>query len=239
MNKLKCLIVDDEPLALELIESYVLKTPFLHLISKCSNAFQAMDALANNVIDLIFLDIQMPELNGMQLSKIIDKKTKIVFTTAFAEYAIEGYKVDAMHYLLKPFNYEEFLFAANKAKQWFQDFRSIDSQMNSQAETILVKSGYKTIAISLAHVLYIEGLKDYVKFYLDNIDKPVISLMSMKSVEEKLSSNSFLRVHRSYIVNINKIASIDRNRIMFGTTYIPISDKYKDEFQQFIDKHYL
>ena len=229
---LKCAIVDDEPLALDLLESYVNKTPFLELAGKYSSAVQAMNNLSGKDIDLLFLDIQMPELNGLEFSKMVDMHTRIVFTTAFDRYAIDGYKVNALDYLLKPISYVDFLQAANKALQWFE----LLQQPKEEVESIFVKSDYKLIQVELKNILYIEGLKDYIKIYEENSPKPILSLMSMKSMEELLPASRFIRVHRSYIVQKDKIRVIDRGRIVFDKTYIPISDSYKQVFQAFLDE---
>ena len=229
---LKCAIVDDEPLALDLLESYVNKTPFLELAGKYSSAVQAMNNLSGKDIDLLFLDIQMPELNGLEFSKMVDMHTRIVFTTAFDRYAIDGYKVNALDYLLKPISYVDFLQATNKAVQWFE----LLQQPKEEIQSIFVKSEYKLVQIELSKILYIEGLKDYLKIYEEDSPKPILSLMSMKAMEELLPASRFMRVHRSYIVQKNKIRIIDRGRIVFGKNYIPISDSYKLAFQEFLDQ---
>ena len=229
---LNCAIVDDEPLALGLLESYVNKAPFLQLVGKYSSAVQAMNELPEKHIDLLFLDIQMPELNGLEFSKMVDFKTRIVFTTAFGQYAIDGYKVNALDYLLKPISYVDFLQAANKAVQWFE----LLQQPKEEIQSIFVKSEYKLVQIELNKILYIEGLKDYLKIYEEDSPKPVLSLMSMKAMEELLPTSRFMRVHRSYIVQKDKIRIIDRGRIVFGKNYIPISDSYKQAFQEFLDQ---
>ncbi|WP_455592980.1 LytR/AlgR family response regulator transcription factor [Bacteroides sp.] len=228
---LNCTIVDDEPLALSLLESYVDKTPFLQLVGKYSSAVQAMKELPDKSIDLLFLDIQMPELNGLEFSKMVDARTRIVFTTAFGQYAIDGYRVNALDYLLKPISYVDFLQAANKALQWFDLVQKPD-----EIDSIFVKSDYKLMQIELKKILYVEGLKDYVKIYTEDAPKPILSLMSMKAMEELLPSARFMRVHRSYIVQKDKIRVIDRGRIVFDKTYIPVSDSYKQAFQSFLDK---
>lgn len=230
--KLKCAIVDDEPLALGLLESYVEKTPFLELTGKYSSAVQAMKELPEKSTDLLFLDIQMPELNGLEFSKMVDSHTRIIFTTAFEQYAIDGYKVNALDYLLKPISYNDFLQAANKAVQWFELLKQPQEEITS----IFVKSDYKLIQIKLDNILYIEGLKDYVKIYEEGTNRPVLSLMSMKSMEELLPASRFMRVHRSYIVQKSKIRVIDRGRIIFGKTSIPVSDSYKTAFQEYLDR---
>jgi DNA-binding LytR/AlgR family response regulator len=228
---LNCAIVDDEPLALSLLESYVNKTPFLNLTGKYSSAMQAMKELPDMKVNLLFLDIQMPELTGLECSRMVYPKKRIVFTTAFGQYAIDGYRVNALDYLLKPISYPDFLQAANKALQWFDLV-----QKPEEKESIYVKSDYKLVQIELKKILYIEGLKDYIKIYLEDSPKPILSLMSMKSMEELLPANRFMRVHRSYIVQKEKIRIIDRGRIVFDKTYIPISDSYKQAFQSFLDE---
>lgn len=229
---LKCAIVDDEPLALGLLESYVNKTPFLELVGKYSSAVQAMKELPGKHADLLFLDIQMPELNGLEFSGMVDSSTRIVFTTAFSQYAIDGYKVNALDYLLKPFSYADFLQAANKAVQWFE----LLQQPKEEIQSIFVKSDYKLVQIKLDKILYVEGLKDYIKVYEEDAPKPILSLMSMKAMEELLPSSHFMRVHRSYIVRKDKIRIIDRGRIVFGKNYIPVSDSYKQVFQDFLEQ---
>jgi len=246
---LNCCIIDDEPLALDLLESYVLKTPFLKLTGKYLGALQAMNELQSSEVDLIFLDIQMPGLNGLDFSRMIGEKARIIFTTAFNQYALDSYKVNALDYLLKPISYIDFLQAANKALRWFEIVRRPatapvaapaaepappSTSEKDDIDSIFVKSGYKLVQVKLASILYIEGLKDYIKIYTEDEVKPLLSLMSMKSMEELLPSGRFMRVHRSYIVQIDKIKIIDRNRIVFGKTYIPISDSYKKEFAAFL-----
>ena len=229
--KLKCALVDDEPLALGLLESYVRKTDFLALEESYSSAVQALRPLGEHPVDLLFLDIQMPALNGLEYSRMVPPTTRIVFTTAFQQYALDGYRVNALDYLLKPISYTDFLQAANRALQWFE--RS--EQTPKERESIFIKSDYKLIQIELRRILYIEGLKDYIKIYEEGEPKPILSLMSMKAMEEMLPASRFIRVHRSFIVQKEKIRVIDRGRIVFGKSYIPISDSYKQAFQEFID----
>lgn len=236
--ELNCLIVDDEPLALDLLEAYVKRTPFLNLKGKCSNALEVLQVLKEQEVDLLFLDIQMPELSGLELSRLIDNRIKIIFTTAFEQYALEGFKVDALDYLLKPISYPEFLKATNKALQWFEMSCNTSSKIVEEGDDIFVKSDYKLVKLQLHKIQYIEGLKDYVKIYVDDRPQPVVALLSMKMFEEMLPS-SFIRVHRSFIVNLNKITVIERNRIVFGKTYIPVSDSYKDKFLEFINRRML
>lgn len=245
--KLSCAIVDDEPFALGLMESYVKKTPFLELAGKYSSAVSAMKELSGKKVDLLFLDIQMPELNGMEFSKMVDPRTRIIFTTAFSQYAVDGYRVNALDYLLKPISYPDFLEAANKALQWFDlthkpftaEKGEIPSDDKEEIDSIYVKSDYKLVQIKIDRILYVEGLKDYIKIYTEEQPRPILSLMSLKSMEELLPSTHFMRVHRSFIVHKDKIKVIDRNRIVFGKVYIPISDSYKKEFQEYLSKRSL
>ena len=236
--ELSCIIVDDEPLALDLLESYVLRTPFLRLVARCNNAAEVLSVLERESVDLAFLDIQMPELNGLELSRLIGHRTKIVFTTAFEQYAIEGFRVDAVDYLLKPFNYAEFLRAATKAQR-LAELEANRPAGQQRPASIFVKSDYKLVQIELRHILYIEGLKDYVRIQTDTPAGGVLTLMNMKTIEEHLPADTFIRVHRSYIVNIDQIKTIERNRIVFGKLYIPISDSYKERFAKMLEKRTL
>lgn len=236
--KLNCLVVDDEPLAQELLVAYVERTPFLHLVAKCSSALEALQVLREQPVDLIFLDIQMPEWSGLELSKVIDNRIKVIFTTAFENYAVEGYRVNALDYLLKPISYPEFLRATEKALIWFSQGDN-KSGLPEEKKFIFVKSNYKLLRIDLDRICYIEGLKDYVKIYLEEEKQPVVSLASMKALEDILEGASFIRVHRSYIVNADKISLIDHNRIVFGNNYIPVSDSYKEKFAEFLEKRML
>ena len=233
---LNCAIIDDEPLAAELLASYTKKVPFLNLIGTYNSAVNGMKDLREHPVELLFLDIQMPELSGLEFAKILPKETKIIFTTAFNQYAIEGYKVNAIDYVLKPVSFEEFLKASNKALDWFTTVRKQDTYREDRF--MLVKSDYKLVKIALDDILYIEGLKDYVRIYLENGEK-VMSLMNMKKLEDYLPQPEFMRTHRSYIVHMNKITVIDRFRIVFGDVYIPISDSYKEEVQTYFDRHTL
>lgn len=233
---LNCAIIDDEPLAVDLLSSYVEKTSFLNLTGGYNSAIAAIKDLKSNPVDLIFLDIQMPELSGIEFAKILPRSTKIVFTTAFSKYAAEGYDVDALYYLLKPISYEDFLKAANKALKWFEERERPESYRSDRF--VFVKSDYKLQKIAFDDILYIEGVKDYVRITMANGDK-IMSLMNLKKLEDRLPSPEFMRIHRSYIVHMNKIEVVDRLRVVFGTTYIPISDSYKDSVMAYIDRHTL
>ena len=232
---LNCWIVDDEALALSLLESYAQKTSFLKLTGKYSNALSAMKHLADEKVDLLFLDIQMPEVNGMEFARLIDRHTRIIFTTAFSEYALEGYKVSALDYLLKPFSFVDFLTAAKKALTWFEmTNKQPETEVTRENSGLFVKSDYKLLHVQFDDILYIEGLKDYVKIYTGNQPKPILSLISLKALEEELPSDRFLRVHRSYIIHKNKISSINKRRIIIGEKQIPMGDTYRKQFMLII-----
>ncbi|WP_340155602.1 LytTR family DNA-binding domain-containing protein [uncultured Winogradskyella sp.] len=239
-QKISCVIVDDEPMALNLVESYVEKTPFLSLKKKCSSAIEAMEFIKNEPVDLLFLDIQMPDLTGIEFSKMLPKETRVIFTTAFDQYALEGFKVEAIDYLLKPFDYAEFLSAANKASTWFELVKGKkDSILSDEKEFLFVKSEYKQLRIKLADVLYFEGLKDYIKIWLKANPKPILTLMSLKSLEEELPDTQFMRVHRSFIVSLNNIDVIERSQIIINEQRITVSEQYKPKFLEFIKKNSL
>lgn len=238
--KVTCIIVDDEPMALNLVESYVEKTPFLELKKKCSSAIEAMEFIKTNPVDVLFLDIQMPDLTGIEFSRMLPKDTRVIFTTAFDQYALEGIKVEALDYLLKPFDYAEFLAAANKANTWFSLVKG--NQQNSiseEKEFLFVKSEYKQLRIKLADVLYFEGLKDYIKIWLKDNPKPILTLMSLKSLEEELPGAQFMRVHRSFIVSLENIDVIERSQIIINNQRITVSEQYKPKFLEFVNNNSL
>ena len=234
---LNCIIIDDEPLAADLLASYAKKTLFLNLIGVFNSAVEGVKAIRENRVDLIFLDIQMPELSGLEFAKILPKETKIIFTTAFSQYAIDGYKANAIDYLMKPISYDDFLDASNRALDWFQTTHQAENA--STDHFIFVKSEYKLVKIMFDDILYIEGVKDYVKIYLNNDHKPIMTLMNMKKIEESLPKPEFMRIHRSYIVHMKKIDGIDRFRVVIGDAVLPISDSYKTILQDYLDGHTL
>lgn len=231
--KLKCIIVDDEPLAVALLKSYAEQTPFLELVATFNSAVSAINAIEDMDVDLIFLDINMPQMNGIELSKSLPPSIKIIFTTAYDQYAIEGFRLNALDYLLKPISYADFLNAAQRAQEWYNRVGS------KRTSSLFVKSGYQTRKINFDSILYIENQKDYVDFFLEGIAEPVSSLMSMQSLEAKLPKDLFMRTHRSFIVNLTKIAVVERYCILFGKKYVPVSETYRKPFQKFIDQHLL
>jgi two-component system response regulator LytT len=243
---LNCIAVDDEPLALSLVSKFIEQTPFLNLAGKYAGAVDALRAIHSQKIDLVFLDIQMHDLNGIELARVLDKapaKPRIVFTTAYNQFALEGYKVDALDYLLKPFNYEEFLRAAQKALHWAALLNNPATQNpgltepgDKQENSLFVKVEYQLVRIPLDDILYIESLKDYVRVNLENTGKGILSLTSLKALEEKLPAKRFMRVHRSFIVSLDKITSMTKNSVEVGKKQITIGDQYKDAFAQFVGK---
>ncbi len=238
MRSIRCCVIDDEPLALALIKDYVEKTPFLQLVNAFPSASSAIKTIIEEDIDLVFLDIQMSELNGTEFARVVPPHCRVIFVTAFDKYALEAFRVNALDYLLKPVNYSEFMEAANKALRWFV----MEERANAQGDVedcIIVKSEYKLVQIPIDDILYIEGLKDYVKIYLEGAGGCIMSLMSMKTFESGLPSSRFMRVHRSFIVQMSKVRMIERNRIVFGKQYIPISDTYKNAFNEYVSKHIL
>lgn len=237
--KIKCIAIDDEPLALQQISSYINKTPFLENMALCQSAFEAKEYIANNEIDLMFVDINMPDLNGMDFVKSLVEKPQVIFTTAYSEYALEGFQVDALDYILKPISYDIFLKAATKAKNWFDLNQKQPEIIQTTSDYLFVKSEYKLIRILLSDIKYIESANEYIQIHLTN-EEPVTTLIRLKAMEEQLPKNKFMRVHRSFIVNLDQVKVIERNRIIFDhKIYIPIGDQYKEGFQTFIDKTFM
>ena len=237
--KIRCIAIDDEPLALKQIEAYIRKTPFLESVMLFNSAIDAMEFLSSEKADLIFVDINMPDLNGLDFVKALTDKPGIIFTTAYSEYAIEGFRVDAIDYLLKPVSYNDFLKAVNKARQIFENNVSKSGRAIQRPDHLFVKADYKIVRIELSDIKYIESMHEYVKIHLTD-GKPVMTLLSLKSIEEQLPSDRFMRVHRSYIVNKEKIRVVERNRIVFdNNVYIPVSDQYKEAFQEFINRNFI
>jgi DNA-binding LytR/AlgR family response regulator len=246
MRALTCVIVDDEPLAVKLLESYVGKTDGLELVASFTDSVEAISMIKSHPVDLLFLDIQMPDMNGMELAHMIPAETRVVFTTAFKEYAFESYEVSALDFLLKPIRYNKFLAAVDKARQWFaisslsseHHLLSIESN-TSTPETIFLRVDGEYRQITLSQILYVSGMKDYVMFYLEGERRPLITHLTMKSVEEMLPSSQFMRVHRSFIVALSKIRSVDRNDCIYiGDEVIRVTDAYREPFQQYLQSKF-
>lgn len=240
MSTLKCIVIDDEPLALRLVETFINQTPYLELMATCDNAIEALTVIKENKPDLIFLDINMPNLTGMELARLLQNQQetlpKIIFTTAYSHYAIEGYKVNAVDYLLKPFSYEEFLRATSKVVQ-MNKIETNEILFNpSEEDFIFIKVEYQWVRVNLKEILYIEALKDYVKVYLEGSQKYILSLISLKALNEKLPSSKFMRINRSFIVSLEKINSISKNSIFIQNIEITVGEQYKEMFKVIVDQ---
>jgi len=233
---INCLLLDDEPLAIELLEDYISKIPFLHVTAKCTNAVEALDILNLNDIQLLFLDIRMPDIDGIQLIKSLGltHRPLVVFTTAYPEYAIDGFNLDVLDYLLKPIPFERFLRTAAKAQFALHNGKNPPPQHNDNRDFIFIKSDYKTIKVNFDDIIYIEGLKDYCKIYTST--GSLLTLRSMKTVEQILPRERFVRIHRSYIISVSKIKMISKNQVIVNDDiHIPISESFKDNFNSIID----
>ena len=234
MNQLlSCIIVDDEPLAVKLLESFVAKTPELQLLASFTDSVEAINAVKEQKPDLLFLDIQMPDINGMELAHMIPPTTRVIFTTAFKEYAFESYEVSALDFLLKPIRYNKFLAAVEKAKQWYEREPSAD---DAKSTSLFIRVDGELRNVTIDNITYVSGMKDYVMFYLDGESKPLITHLTMKAVEAMLPTDKFLRVHRSYIIAVDKIKKIDRNDCIYiGEEIIHVPEGYQQAFHTFIE----
>ncbi len=253
---IRVLAIDDEPLALRQLAAYIQKIPFLELVGSCRSALEARNIMQQEMVDAIFCDINMPDLSGMDFVRQLAVRPLIVFTTAYSEYAVEGYKVDAVDYLLKPFGLNDFQRAANKVKERFelmsrqgspaQDQESAPGSMNAKDnqsansdDTLFVKSDYRVVRIQTSDIRYVEGMSEYLRLYLDSQPRPIITLLSMKKLEERLPSQ-FMRIHRSYIVNLNKIQEVNKNRVILDAdTSLPIGELYKEQFNDYLNTKFL
>ena len=237
---MNCIAIDDEPLALNVIKDFASKISFLDLIAVFTNAIDAMQILQNKNIDLVFLDIQMPHITGVDFIKTLQNPPMVVFTTAYSAYALDGFELNAVDYLVKPFSFDRFLKSVQKAydryipKQTKQPSPQQNPQSEKPAEYLMIKVEYSTVRLDLDKILYIEGLKDYVKIYAGG--RPILTKTTMKNFEEKLPSDRFIRVHKSYIVSIPKIELIENNRIKIGEKLIPLGNQYRTDFYEFLDK---
>lgn len=233
--KLSCFIIDDEPLALGLLETYVERTDFLVLEGKYTSALAAVEDICTQLPNLVFLDIQMADLNGLEFAKSISPETRIIFTTAFEQYALESYRLNALDYLLKPFSYADFLRAATKALQWYElKHKAEETGGDVVKDSVFIKVDYKLVRLEIRRILYIEGFKDYIRIYLEDDSRPLMTHMTLKAFEAMLPSDKFMRVHKSFIVHTDKIKEVEKNKIIFGKIRIPVSDSYRDLFQSYI-----
>ena len=237
---IRVLAIDDEPLALQQLAKYIEKIPFLELVAECQSALEARAIMEEEMIDAVFVDINMPDLNGMDFVRSLAAPPLVVFTTAYSEYAVEGYKVNATDYLLKPFGLDDFKRAANKVKAQYDLMNTATVSTVDEDDALFLKTEYKVVRIDVKSIRYVEGMSEYLRIYLDGQAKPLIVLLSMKKLEERLPSNTFMRVHRSYIINLKKIQEVNKNRVvMDADTYIPIGDMYKEAFGNYLNTKFL
>lgn len=235
---IRCIAIDDEPLSLTQIAKYIEKIPYLELVGKCRDALDAMKVLNEETVDLMFVDINMPDISGLDFVRSLSVRPKVIFTTAYSEYAIEGYKVEAVGYLLKPFSFEDFMTTVDRV---YRTIRENSGPTNTSAvveqdNTLFVKNDYKINRINIDDIKYVESMGEYLRIFVEGQPKPLMPLMSMKHIEEILPESSFMRVHRSYIVNLKKIQEISRMRIIFDDVYVPVGDNYKQKFMDYINE---
>lgn len=238
---MRCLAIDDEPLALKQLADYISRVPFLTLVKPCQDAFEAMKVLSEEEVDLIFVDINMPDLNGVDFVRSLISRPLVIFTTAYSAYAVDGFKLDAVDYLLKPFEFQDLLKAADKARKQLE-YRQLEQQgewgsaSQISGDSLFVKSDCKVVRIDIKNIRYMEGMSEYVRIFIEGEEKPIVTLASLQKMEERLPTH-FMRVHRSYIVNLHKITEVSRLRIIFDkNTYIPVGDNYKERFMEYIGK---
>lgn len=241
---IKCIIVDDEPLAVAQLEKYVERVPFLVNVGSCSSAAEAMEILSTGSVDAMFVDINMPDIDGVQFVRSLLNPPLVVFTTAYSEYAIDGFRLDAVDYLLKPIAFEDFLKASNKLNRIYSMNNSAQPAVEQGEEVcrdcLYVKSDYRMLRVPISSIKYIESMSEYVRIFVDDNPKPIVSLLSMKKIEESLPAGDFMRVHRSYLINLNKVKEVSKMRLVYdGGVYVPIGEMYKDAFFEYIDKHFI
>lgn len=236
---IRCLAIDDEPLALQQLAAYIKKIPFLELAGQCQSALEAKKIMEEELIDAIFVDINMPDLNGMDFVRSLQAPPIVVFTTAYSEYAVEGYKVDAVDYLLKPFGLDDLQRAAAKVKKQYDMENAASVSQVDNDDALFFKTEHKVVRININDIKYVEGMSEYLKIYIDG-QKPLVVLLSMKKLEERLPANSFMRIHRSYIINLKKIKEVNKNRVIMDTdTYLPLGDLYRESFNNYLNTKFM
>ncbi len=239
MCKIRCIVVDDEPLAVEMLAAFIRKTPSLELTATFTDPVLALSAIGEEKPDLVFLDIQMPDLNGLELSRLLPQDTRVIFTTAFRQYAFESYEVEALDYLLKPIRYQKFIESVSKAEKWMEIRQaSVRAERNRRFAFIKTDGEYRNIDFD--QILYVEGMKDYILIHLESETEPIVAHMTMKAIEEKLPSDMFMRVHRSYIVALDKITAIDSyGDILIDKISVPVSDSYRKDIERYVKENLL
>jgi len=233
---LRCMAIDDEPLALELLEDNISKVPYLHLIASCSNPLEAMKILQEQSVDLIFLDIQMPGLTGLQFIRSLPQKPMFILITAYEKYALQGFDLEVVDYLVKPVPLERFIKASNKAKELHDLKTKTISDTNAPSDYLFVNVDYSLLKVVIADIVWIEGLKDYIKIHLKNSNRPIVTRMGMKAIEDELSPLKFLRIHKSYIVSVAHITAVRKNSVFIGDMELPVGENYRDSLAQLTGK---
>ena len=237
---IKCLAIDDEPLALKQLASYLKRVPFFELVDSCQSALEAMTIIDREEVDVIFIDINMPDLNGLAFVRSLQHPPMVVFTTAYHEYAVEGYKVDAIDYLLKPFGMGDVLRAADKVKRQYDLLHTTSLSPVDEDDALFLKTEYKVVRVIISHIIYIEGMAEYLRIHLAASTKPIVVLLSMKKMEERLGETNFMRIHKSFIINLHHIAEINRSRVVLDEgVEIPIGDSYREQLNEYIGKKFL
>ena len=231
---INCLLIDDEPLALQLLEDYVNKTPYLSLIGKFEEPMQALSLLESKQADLLFLDIKMPDISGIEFFRSLTNKPEVIFTTAYSEYAMDGFELRAMDYLLKPISFEKFLASCNRVRDFFE-FKQ--TRNNREKDYFFINAAHKLHKIFYDDILYLEGLKDYTKIHLSSASAPLVILHSLKYFEDLLEQSEFIRIHRSYIISIRKVLTVSRKSVMIQSCELPVSDNYREGFFSIVEKH--
>lgn len=238
--KIKCLAIDDEPLALQQLTNYLKRVPFFEVTGSCPSALHAMRLLETTPVDALFIDISMPDLNGLDFVRSLQHPPLVVFTTAYSEYAIDGYKVDAVDYLLKPFGMGDVMAAANKVKQRYDLMHTAQLSPVDSDEAIFLKTEYRVVRVVLSAIAYVEGMGEYLRIHLSGQQKPIVVLLSMKKMEERLAGHSFMRIHKSYIVNLSCITEINKSRVVLtGQADLPIGDSYREQLSDYVASKFL
>ena len=237
---IRCVAIDDEPLALKQLAAYLKKVPFFELVDSCQSAIEAMAVLDKEEVDAIFIDINMPDLNGLDFVRSLHHPPMVVFTTAYQEYALEGYKVDAIDYLLKPFGMGDVMRAADKVKRQYDLLHAASLSPMDEDDALFLKTEYKVLRVLTSHIIYIEGMSEYLRIHLSDPSKPVVVLLSMKKMEERLGEVDFMRIHKSFIINLHHIVEINRSRVVLDDgAEIPIGDSYRDKLNDYVSKKFL